>query len=262
MTFTTPSATRAQKRGFDYSLDNSAWDYSPAGQNGLQYLILSSPRTGSTMLASALIEARDAGVPIEYFHNRILEGLGAPLSMEKVMNHFEAVRQRRTTPNGVFGMKLHGGQFRALFMRPQVTPEGLAFLGRFSHAIVITRQDKIAQAMSYMRSVKTGIWNSAFESDRKSARYVFAEEDAPELCRLMGGFKADELLLKMICGAMRFKVFHTTYEELSSDPSGVMKRAYGFLGLPYSGQLPATQRLSEDDYASQKAQFLQSLGAA
>lgn len=263
MSFTTSPGPRPPKRGFDFSLENLDWDYPAPSQEGVQYLILSSPRSGSTMLASALITARNAGVPIEYLHNRILSGLGAPLTAEKVMRHLEAVRRRRTTPNGAFGMKLHGGQFRALFMHNQhVTPDGMAFLKRFTHVLVISRRDKIAQAMSYIRSVKTGVWNSAHESDRQSARYVFAEEDAHELCRLISTFLVDELLWKQLCATMDYKVFHTTYEELAAEPVRVMSGINGFLGLPFNGQLPTTQRLSVDDYESQKQQFLTFIGAA
>lgn len=257
----TPAAAQKPERGYDFGLSNPAWDYPPVAQPGMQYLILSAPRSGSTMLSSALVASRVAGVPVEYFHFDELKKLGEPLTPQKAMTHLEAVRRRRTTPNGVFGMKLHGGQFRAAFMRPQMTPEGLAFLRRFSHVILITRTDKVAQAMSYMRSLKTGLWNSSLESDRKSARYVFAEEDTPELCRTMGVFKADEIMWKAFCSGLNLKALPVTYEEMAASPAEVLRRVFAFLGLPYDGQLPTTQRISEDDYAQQKALFLKSIGA-
>lgn len=256
----TPEA-RPPERGYDFSLANPEWDYPPPAAAGVQYLILSAPRSGSTMLSSALVHSRRAGVPVEYFHYQELKKLGEAPPPDKVMAFFESVRRRRTTPNGVFGMKIHGGQFRAPFMRPQMTQEGLDFLRRFSHVILITRQDKIAQAMSYIRSVKTGLWNSSLASDRASSRYVFAEEDTPELCRTMGVFKADEIMWKALCSALKLRVFHTTYEDLAANPPAVIGRTFNFLGLEYDGQMPTTQRISEDDYASQKAQFLRSIGA-
>lgn len=261
MTVTTKPAAARPERGYDFGLDNPEWDYPPPATRAVQYLILSSPRSGSTMLSSALVTSRRAGVPIEYFHFDTLKKFGQNPPPAQVMRHFDEVRRRRTTPNGVFGMKLHGGQFRTPFMRPQMTPEGIVFLKSFTHAILITRKDKVAQAMSYLRSLKSGLWNSSLASDRGSARYVLAEEDMPELCRVMSVFLGDEMMWKQITTIMKYNVLHITYEALSANPSAVLGDVFRFLGVEYDGQLPTTQRLSEDDYAAQKAQFMKAIGA-
>lgn len=256
-----PDDEQQPGRGFNFGLENPLWDYPAAQTAGTQYLILSSPRTGSTMLSSALIATRSAGVPEEYFNDSILDGFGTPPALDKVMAQCAAARSRRTTPNGVFGLKLHAHQFKRIFMRPQIMPEGVQFLRQFSRFVIVSRHDKVAQAMSFVQSARTGFWNSARDRDQGSSQYEFVESDAPELCRLIWRFKDDEVFWKTICARLNVKVLEIRYEDLALRPQEAVQQACAFLGLEYSGELPLTKRLSMDSYAAQKTRFLESIGA-
>lgn len=248
--------------GFSFSLNSSEWDYPAPERSTAQYLILSSPRSGSTMLGSALASARTAGVPAEYFHSDYLAPMGSPPPVQAVLDHLSIVRSRRTTPNGVFGMKLHAEQFKSIFVKNgQLGPEGVSFLRQFSHCILLSRNDKIEQAMSFRQALRTGLWNSALKSDAGSSQYDFVESDAPEICRLIGKFKADELFWKAVCSALKLRALEVVYEDLAAQPAVVLQRVFSFLGLPYTMEAPFTQRIAGGNITVQKAKFLKSIGA-
>jgi LPS sulfotransferase NodH len=82
------------------------------------YLICCLERTGSTLLAKSLSKTEVAGHPIEYFNPvmqdkpRIREILGDSALVEGL----DKILAAGTTPNGVFGAKVHWGHFRFLGM--------------------------------------------------------------------------------------------------------------------------------------------------
>ena len=80
----------------------------------LSYLICSAERTGSTLLGNALIGTGIAGRPRSYFNRvahynpRMLRVLGNATDDE---GYLDRVIVAATTPNGVFGAKVHWGHF-------------------------------------------------------------------------------------------------------------------------------------------------------
>ena len=91
------------------------------------YLICCLERTGSTLLAQTLSDTSMAGQPIEYF-NPVMQDkprLRAILGDLQLLEGFEKVLCAGTTPNGVFGAKLHWGHLRFL---------GMSLQGRWSKA--------------------------------------------------------------------------------------------------------------------------------
>src|SRR6266702_8748733 len=84
---------------------------------GMRYCILSSQRSGSTLLTRMLFKTQQAGDPLEYFNLRLLQ-LGRTQSGNQLLTPFEFMRlmeSRRTSPNGIFGMKLHYEQMLRAF---------------------------------------------------------------------------------------------------------------------------------------------------
>lgn len=73
------------------------------------YLLCCIERTGSNLLAQALSATHLAGRPIEYF-NPVMQGkepVRAILGEETLVTGFPKILAAGTTPNGVFGCKLH-----------------------------------------------------------------------------------------------------------------------------------------------------------
>jgi trehalose 2-sulfotransferase len=76
-------------------------------QPDMSYLICCDPRTGSWLLAEGLQFTGIAGVPREFFakehEQEWIERLGA----STYVDFLEKVIKYATTPNGVFGAKVH-----------------------------------------------------------------------------------------------------------------------------------------------------------
>jgi LPS sulfotransferase NodH len=89
----------------------------PFRQNGPQrlYLLATVPRTGSTFLSHLLWQSGCLGAPLEYL-NYLQTGpyhfaSGKPLKQAEL---WRSALHRRTSPNGVFGVKCFSLQLREL----------------------------------------------------------------------------------------------------------------------------------------------------
>jgi trehalose 2-sulfotransferase len=129
------------------------------------YLILATPRSGSTLLGQGLQATGLAGEPREFFGHKMtfwMERWRTPT----LPAYVERLIHVRATPNGVFGAKLLYRQLLHL--------EGLArqdaeladlplaeILSRLFpnlHLIWVSRDDKVRQAISWFKARQTGVW--------------------------------------------------------------------------------------------------------
>src|SRR5262245_48258719 len=92
-------------------------DFSAKTEIRMRYSILSSLRAGGTLLGRMFYKTGQAGDPIEYFNLRLLE-----LAREQLQNpslsSFDFLRlmeARRTSSNGVFGIKIQFDQMLRAF---------------------------------------------------------------------------------------------------------------------------------------------------
>jgi LPS sulfotransferase NodH len=125
------------------------------------YFICTLPRSGSWLLSEALERTGIAGRPREYFEPKLFEKHSNATYAEAVSR----IIRTGTTNNGVFGAKFHWYQFE---YAPRVvrthddsdTPVPLLMAARFPNLryIWLTRRDKVRQAVSYYRAIKTGQW--------------------------------------------------------------------------------------------------------
>lgn len=119
------------------------------------YVIASSGRTGSHLLAALLFDTGLMGAPFEYLHPKHSAVWQERLAVSgSVADVLRALVRRRTSPNGVFGVKAHWPQFQPLLK------VGLPDFMKQAHYIRITRRDRIAQAVSMEIARQTGAWIS------------------------------------------------------------------------------------------------------
>ena len=233
----------------------------PAAAVKLKYLILSLPRTGSTMLGSALESTGLAGVPVEYFNPHHLKALTQPISLAVLQDYFRAVVSRRTTANGVFGMKLHLKQFAALFMKDgQVLPAGQQFLTSFDRTISITRRDKVAQAMSQLTAFRRQNWNSNRPEDEGKQSYGYTREDVPALLDSMREAVVGEMYWEKLSGDFGLTPLKIVYEDMCERPDEVYQQVLAHLGISCDTIAPQTVKMSGDWHQAAKQRFLQELG--
>ena len=149
----------------------------------VSYIICSTPRSGSNLLAEALYLQRRAGRPQEYFlywyaiaHEPESLRSGAVRSwLVPTDKYIKKVIQQGTTPNGVFGVKIMWSYFDLVIDKLGSLPQYEDLQAQeilesaFSnlHYIHMVRNDKIRQAVSLAKATQSGKW---YEVDHQKVK--------------------------------------------------------------------------------------------
>lgn len=129
------------------------------------YLVIATPRSGSTLLGQALNSTNLAGDPREHFGHK-MSFWATKWGATTIAAYVDRLMQERATDNGVFGAKLlyshltHLEQVARKEAQYSEMPlrDILASLFPNLHYFQITRQDTTRQAISYWKAKQTGVW--------------------------------------------------------------------------------------------------------
>ena len=137
----------------------------PRGTARLSYFICTTPRTGGFLLAEALESTGIAGRPREYFDRVFEQNWCESLAVASNAEYIEKALAAGTTPNGVFGAKVLWHQLEHLLEKLRlIQGNGLSDLELLRRTfpdlryVFLTRKDKLRQAVSYDRAIRSGIW--------------------------------------------------------------------------------------------------------
>ncbi len=130
------------------------------------YLVCATPRTGSYFLCDLLTATGVAGRPTEYLLPGYRKLRTQEWGSKDYVEYHEHTLAADTTPNGVFGTKVHGAQM-LLFLRLATGKPWLCYEDR--HAVVekwfpnptyvwIRRRDRVAQSVSWVRARQSHVW--------------------------------------------------------------------------------------------------------
>jgi trehalose 2-sulfotransferase len=228
-----------------------------------RYLILSSPRSGSTMISSALKSTSMAGVPQEYFNPNALSAVGAERSTEKAMAFLADVEKRRTSSNGYFGMKMHYNQFVSVFINNGIIhPLVNQFLSSFDYFILTYRRDKVLQAISYLQAHRSGLWNTTNPELEGKVTVELADDDISEVTFRMKNLIDEEMGWRHILNGAKPKFYEIAYEDLVADEALHMQRIADFLDLPLNGIVPKAEikKISNESSLVAKQKYLKAIG--
>ncbi|MDG2305096.1 MAG: Stf0 family sulfotransferase [Candidatus Binatia bacterium] len=222
----------------------------PAPVEGAQTWIAASvPRSGSTLLCRTLWDTGGVGAPKEYLNAmqlrdwevrlgtslvaRVGYGLltgrasglasGAGWTQERFAAHVERVRSRRSDASGRFGLKIHYHHFENWFLTRGWSVEDLLAPQRW---VRISREDRVAQAVSWARALQTGRWTI---HQRASTPSFYR---ASQIDRLVAEIERQEAGWDDYFASRGIAPFRLTYEELVGDLQGTIRRVLGFLGAP------------------------------
>ena len=146
-------------------------DYSVQTATEKTLIIASTVRSGSHMLGHALHQTDAFGFPLEYANTNNLHHWKKKFGLTDTHAVMRELMRRRTSPNGVFGIKLHyshlqtlGGfaSVRALFPNP--------------HFVFLSREDVMSQAVSLAVARQTGAWISKQQAQQQPV-YRFDDID-------------------------------------------------------------------------------------
>lgn len=226
------------------------------------YLVCATPRSGSTLLCEMLRATGVAGRPLEhfealrhsglprqpreYFFDRAIDRgvleLLAPLAPPRAGGEppdawRERVLRAGMTPNGAWGGKLMWGHVADLLARARRL-DGLAgadlatalraLLGDVRY-VLVTREDKVAQAVSLWRALQTQRWRADGPGRPCAAVYSF-----PAVDHLVVQLAEQEQAWRawFARAAPTGAPLELAYEALVADPRAAVARVLRFAGLP------------------------------
>jgi trehalose 2-sulfotransferase len=238
------------------------------------YLVCATPRSGSTLLCEALKATGVAGCPEEYFEAQpatgvrrrprdYLEGLddadalalvdGDDLhehpeysllrGVRRYADHLRRVRERGTTPNGVFGAKLMWTQLADLAVLAAEDPacRGLSYAELLDRLfdrpryVWVRRDDTVRQAVSLWRAMQTRFWRAKLDPPvarpgGPEPQYSFAA-----LRHLARQLADDDAGWQRFFAELRGPVLVLTYEEIAADLASMVRRTLEHIGVPPPG---------------------------
>jgi LPS sulfotransferase NodH len=216
------------------------------------YVIASTPRSGSSLLAAGLVATGVAGRPEEYFASDHIAAYKQDLELPMDCSWAEyltKVMAFAATENGVRGVKIHWRDVvsfaRALGFRgdPGAVLEMLFPAAVF---VNIVRADRRAQAISLFRAETTGEWfRSPGSSTRERPWGLYLARPTPrrpavdltgvaptheQIIGMERSIDAEQAAWTNYFTTRRPKVLTVRYEELDSNYRGEIVRVLQFLG--------------------------------
>ena len=220
------------------ALDDARFDQ-PRGAGprpGRAYVICTTPRSGSWLLCRQLVNA-GIGVPSEYLGIDHINALYPRLAVDPrdTRAYLKALRERRTTPNGVFGTKLLWPQFAD--RRAALKVELL----RDTRLVYLNRRDLAPQVVSLHLSIVTGRWDF---TDRvaPNRRGDIAIGDPSHLAVCEDLLAQQHRAWGELFEGQRLRVEAMFYEDIVADQAGAVERVATLVGLaPSEYRIPPTE---------------------
>lgn len=198
------------------------------------YAICCAARSGSTLLCDLLRRSGKMGVPEEYLNPEHLAAemaprLGAQSSDGTVVaaTYLRELIRRRTTPNGVFGIKVLWSQAERWL--PSSTFRGL--MAR-SDLIWLRRRDVLAQAISLVIAQQTQVWHHRDAAGPRPEPFY----DAEAIRRVLGAILSEEWAWGRFFEANQEQPTVVWYEDIVADPErvcGAICAAVGVAAGPF-----------------------------
>jgi LPS sulfotransferase NodH len=199
-------------------------DFNHFGPLRRSYIVASSYRCGSQYLCWRLWQTGLLGAPSEV--------LNPTSELRVLMNRFKAsspsdyiakLLARRTSKNGVFGMKAHFHHFEAFLKEYPALLEALSPVTY----IYISRRDKVAQAVSMAKALQTDWWTSRMEEGpRPALRY-----DRDMIAKCLEDIAQQDLTWREWFETQNVTPFPVTYDDLTTDAAGVVRSIVELLGV-------------------------------
>lgn len=124
-----------------------------------RYAICCGHRTGSNLLGESLYKTGQAGDPIEYFNFRFLTTYREARGFTDIdyRRYLDEMRQRRTSPNGVFGMNIKFDQLEYCFKNNWF--DAISLIKDNDYVLFLYRRDRLRQAISLYIGQSRDVFN-------------------------------------------------------------------------------------------------------
>jgi trehalose 2-sulfotransferase len=201
------------------------------------YVICSSPRSGSTLLSKGLISTKYAGLPHEYFNIDHKSDFFNRWKFKSLREYVLQLKKHRVTNNGIFGFKIHYHQFKTEF-----EDDNLDTYFEDLNYIFITRKDKILQGISLLKAMQTGKWSSEFKSiNRSNFSYYYIKKSIEKIL-------LEELNWKKYFEENNINPMIINYEELETKYEESIIKILNFLSISNDRIIHQKQLLKQRNF--------------
>jgi trehalose 2-sulfotransferase len=232
------------------------------------YIICATPRSGSTLLCNLLASTMRAGNPNSYYHRTGIMGdwarewkLPSRDSMaEKDFNiaYLQAAIKAGRGRTSIFGLRLMRGYLEVLStvldqVYPGLPSDAQRLKCAFGNILYIhlTRENKLAQAVSLVKAEQSGLWHIA--PDGTEIERVGAPREPEYDFKLI---KQELIRLEAYDAAwnewfeqQQITPLRVQYEVLSADTAGTLTRICDALGVKVpkaEGRIPSVAKLADE----------------
>jgi LPS sulfotransferase NodH len=198
-----------------------------------RYLLASVPRAGSTWLSHRLWASGCLGAPLEYC-NFEAGGPGGEAARDPLAqsNLWHSSLARRTSPNGVYGLKVFPPMLHQLHLdNPPLLNEVMRVMagpGALRKMVRLRRRDRDAHAISYARASLSGIWRQEQERFAAGAEPDFSAI-AVERCRR--AIAHQEAAWDAMCADLRIAALELWFEDALADPATAVAAVCEYLDV-------------------------------
>jgi LPS sulfotransferase NodH len=217
------------------------------------YVLASVPRTGSTWFSHLLWQTGCLGAPLEYLNFLPAGPYGfANRSPSQQLWLWRSVLRRRTSPNGIFGLKCFPDQLELLRQsNPRLLDEVLSVVLPASSprfVLWLRRRDRVAQAISAARAQLSGIWRKDQEDQAGNVRVEYSEVAIRQAERLI---EAQEAAWQEMFRDLRIEPLELWYEDALASPKRHVQQVADYLGVTLDDEqraiVPTIEKQAEGD---------------
>ena len=231
------------------------------------YIICTSPRSGSTLLCTMLADTGRAGKPWSFFHKPLFmqewaEAWRLPAQGSVATDVADAAYVQATAAAGrggtpVFGMRLQQTYHSSLTaMLSRMYPDLPTDADRLERVfgplryVHLTREDKVAQAVSLVKAKQTGLWHlhaDGSERERYSppAKLIF---DVAAIEAEVDALIGDDESWRAWFEQQAIEPMRVSYEVLAADPTATVVQICTSLGIELPDDVaiaPGTAKLAD-----------------
>ncbi|MAJ68277.1 MAG: hypothetical protein CBB67_004570 [Alteromonadaceae bacterium TMED7] len=207
------------KKFHEYKVERKIADKSIAEDEFLKYAIVTTPRSGSTMLSSILTNV-NLGKPKEHlrsssatlFNNSQLFDIDIRKCIDKLEYYGSTAHS---------GIRVFGTKLIAHFIQ-DIEESLISLLKDRSYKIIyLEREDEAAQVTSILRARKTNLWHLRSESDKKAVKLepleLINETSEKEINEVRNNLNSQKFYLDAQFKEFDLSYMKVSYEDLTSN---------------------------------------------
>ena len=211
------------------------------------YIICSTGRTGSTLLARTLGDLGYIGKPQEYWHEKTRPPL-VETDSQCFKDYLAEIIKKGTTDNGVFGMKTHWSHFELLVksarqhldLKNKTYFEIISTLFPNLSFIHIKRDELAKQAISAEIANQTGIFNVGKLPDQNRQLLLFKPLN---IYRRIKWFEQDNKKWKNFFASNSINYYEVIYEDFTRSTQSIQETIIDVINFLKIKPLPEPSKI-------------------